>query len=439
MDAALLFALILLNGFFAMSELALVSARRIRLQQHADDGDRGAAAAVSLAENPTRFLSALQIGITAIGVLNGIIGEATFAEPFARWMQRFGLPQRASEIGATALVVVTVTYFTIVLGELVPKRLGQITPEVIARRVARPILWLAMITTPFVRVLSGSTEFVLRLLRVRTTSGQAVTEEEIHAIITEGSEAGVIDQEERDIVRNVFRLDDRQVQSLMTPRSEILSIDLEASVQENLKVIGNSQHSRFPLCRGDLSDILGIVTAKGLLAQVIEGKSMDFASDFLPAVFVPESLTGLELLQTFRSSHVQIVLVVDEYGEIQGLVTLQDVFEAIIGEFKPNTADDAWAIQRSDGSWLLDGSIPVPELKDRLQCRELPEEERGRYHTLAGMLLLLTGRIPKIGDKVSWDGWTLEIVDMDGRRIDKVLASRIAVEVATQRSVRPAT
>jgi putative hemolysin len=427
MDTALLFALVLLNGFFAMSEIALVSSRKPRLQQLAERGDRSARAAIELGEHPTRFLSTLQIGITAIGVLNGIIGEATFAEPFAIWLQALGLPQHASEIGATALVVVVITYVTIILGELVPKRLGQINPEAIAKRVAQPILWLAALTKPFVRLLSGSTEFVLRLLGVRATATQPVTEEEIHAMLAEGSEAGVIDSQEQAMLRNVFRLDDRQVASLMTPRSEILYLDVEAPLDESLRLINQSEHSRFPVCRGDLTQILGVVTAKRLLSQSIRGDKLDLSTDLLAAVYVPETLTGMELLENFRTSNVQFVLVVDEYGEIQGLVTLQDVFEAIIGEFKPTTAEDAWAIQREDGSWLLDGFIPIPEFKDRLRLRTVPEEEKGRYHTLSGMVMLLSGKVPRTGDKVEWEGWSFEIVDMDGTRIDKVLATQRVV------------
>jgi putative hemolysin len=427
MDIALLLALVLLNGFFAMSEIALVSSRKPRLQYLADGGDRRARAAIELGEHPTRFLSTVQIGITAIGVLNGIIGQATFAEPFSLWLQGLGAPARASEIGATGLVVLVITYVTIILGELVPKRLGQIGPEAIARWVARPILLLAALTKPFVRLLAGSTELVLRLLGVRATTAQALTQDEIRAILAEGSEAGVIDAQERAMVRNVFRLDDRQVLSLMTPRSDIVYLDIEAPIDESLRVIDESEHSRFPVCRGGLTEILGIATAKGLLAQSLRGVKPDLQADLLPAVYVPETLTGMELLENFRTSHVQFVLVVDEYGEVQGLVTLQDVFEAISGEFKPMTPEDAWAIQREDGSWLLDGFIPVPELKDRLHLRAVPEEDKGRYHTLSGMVMLLLGRVPRTGEKVEWEGWIFEIVDMDGTRIDKVLATPIVV------------
>ena len=424
MDIALLLTLVLLNGLFAMSEIALVTARRPRLQKLADDGLQSARLAIELGEHPTRFMSTLQIGITAIGVLNGIIGEATLAEPFALWLQGLGLPKGASEIGATALVVASITYITIILGELVPKRLGQINPEAVARLVAKPIVWLATITRPFVWLLAGSTEFVLRLLGVRASDAPRVTEEEINAMLAEGSDAGVIEPQERDMVRNMFRLDDRQVMSLMTPRSDIVFLDTDQPMETNLRVVSESSHSRFPVCRGGLANILGVMTAKRLVRQSIRGAALDVSQDLIPAVFVPETLTGMELLDNFRSSSVQFVLVVDEYGEIQGLVTLQDVFEAITGEFKPVTASDSWAIRREDGSWLLDGFIPIPEFKDRLELKEVPEEHKGRYHTLSGMVMLLSGRVPKTGDRVHWEGWTFEIVDMDGKRIDKVLAKR---------------
>jgi putative hemolysin len=426
MDLALLFALVLLNGFLAMSEIALVSSRKPRLQQLAQSGDRRAQAAIELGEHPTRFLSTLQIGITAIGVLNGIIGEATFAKPFSIWLQELGLPDRASETGATGLVVLVITYVTIVLGELVPKRLGQIRPEAIARLVARPILLLAALTKPFVRLLAGSTELVLRLLGVRPTA-RTVTEDEIHAILAEGSEAGVIDAQEGTMLRNVFRLDERQVASLMTPRSEIVYLDVEAPIEESLRLIRESEHSRFPVCREDLTEILGIATAKGLLAQSMRGDKFALNADLLPAAYVPETLNGMELLENFRSSNVQFMLVVDEYGDVQGLVTLQDVFEAIIGEFEPSSPEEAWAIRREDGSWLLDGFIPVPELKDRLRLRAVPEEDKCKYHTLSGMVMLLAGKVPRTGDKVEWEGWSFEVVDMDGTRIDKVLAARSVV------------
>jgi putative hemolysin len=426
-ELLLLFVLILLNGVFAMSEIALVTARKARLQVLVDQGDRGAAAAMALNENPTRFLSTIQVGITSIGILSGIVGEAAFAAPLTVWLVDMGAEAKAAQIAATGLVVVVVTYFSIVLGELVPKRLGQIAAETIARRVARPIGWLALVAKPFVRLLSGSTDLLLRLLGVKGRGAAAVTEEEIHALIEEGSESGVIDEQERAMVRNVFRLDDRQIASLMTPRSDIVYLDLEDPFEENLKKVLETDHSRFPVCRGGLREVLGIISARQLLMQTIRDGRPDFGKSLEPAVYVPESLTGMELLENFRSSTAHMALVVDEYGEIQGMVTLQDLFEAIAGEFKTPRVEDAWAIQRQDGSWLLDGLIPVPELKDRLGFTHVPEEELGRYNTLSGMVMLLLGRVPHTGDAVEWAGWRLEIVDMDGRRIDKVLATRVAV------------
>lgn len=424
MEIALLLGLIILNGLFAMSEIALVAARRARLQVLAETGDAGAIAAIKLGENPTRFLSTVQIGITSIGVLNGIVGESALAGPFSTWLEGFGLGAEAADLLALILVVVSITYVSIVLGELVPKRIGQLNPEPIARLVARPMNWLAALTKPFVRLLTVSTEVVLRALSVRTDQTNTVTQEEIHALLAEGSESGAIEQHEHEMVRNVFRLDDRQIGSLMTPRSEIVFLDVEDERAVNLEKIAETDHSRYPVCKGGLDEVLGIATAKQILGQTLRGQQADFATHLQQVAYVPETLTGMELLENFRTTSVQMALVVDEYGEIQGLVTLQDLLEAITGEFKPHDIEDAWAVQREDGSWLLDGLIPVPELKDRLSLRDVPEEDKGRYHTLAGMLMLLLGRLPQTADKLDWGGWIFEVVDMDGKRIDKVLATR---------------
>ena len=430
-EVLVLFALIGLNGLFAMSEIALVTARRGRLQALVDQGDTKAAAALALNEDPTRFLSTLQVGITTIGILSGIVGEAALAAPLGEWLVTLGVERAYAHFGATALVVVVVTYFSIVLGELVPKRLGQMAAEGVARRVARPIGWLAITAKPFVRLLSASTDVALRVAGVRNTTNNVVTEEEIQQLIKEGSESGVIDEQERAMVRNVFRLDDRQIASLMTPRSDIVYLDLDDAREENLRKVLESERSRFPVCRVGLRDVVGIANARRLVQQAIRGEPLDLATALEPAVYVPESLTGMELLDNFRSSTSHLALVVDEYGEIQGLVTLQDLFEAIAGEFKPPRGEDAWAVQGADGSWLLDGLIPLPELKDRLGFGSAPEERLGRYNTLAGMMmLLLLGRVPGISDAIEWQGWRFEVVDMDQHRIDKVLATRVADDMA---------
>ena len=426
MEIAILLALIVLNGVFAMSEIALVTARKARMQKLIDEGDRSAAAAVKLGEGPTRFLSTIQIGITSIGVLNGIVGEAALAQPLSVWLLAAGLPERASELTATGLVVVLITYFSIVVGELVPKRIGQSNPETLARLVARPIDLLAIATKPFVLLLSASTKGLLRLLGVQQNSGSSVTEEEIHAMLEEGTSAGVIESHEHTMVRNVFRLDDRQIGSLMVPRSDVVTLDLELSFEENMARVEASDHPRYPVVLGDLNNVVGIVNARRWLSQALRGELRELAQQPLQEpLYVPETITGMELLDNFRSSDEHMAFVIDEYGEIQGIVTLHDLIEAITGEFRPRDPHTSWAVQREDGSWLLDGLIPVPELKDRLGLDSVPDEERGRYHTLSGMMMLLTGRLPRVADSVSWEGWQLEIVDMDGRIIDKVLATRL--------------
>lgn len=428
MEIAILFALILLNGAFAMSEIALVTARKARLQRLVDEGDSAAIAAVKLGEDPTRFLSTIQIGITSIGVLNGIVGEAALAPPLAQWLMSLGMDARYASYAGTGLVVVLITYFSIVLGELVPKRLGQANPEAVARLVAKPINFLAMATKPFVHLLSGSTKGLVRLLGVKDTTGSNVTEDEIHAILAEGTSAGVIESHEHTMVRNVFLLEDREIGSLMVPRADVVVLDINLPFEENLKLIDASDHARFPVVQGSMRNLLGIVNARQLLSKVAHGGVPDLTHNMQPPLYVPETLTGMELLDNFRASDVHMACVVDEYGEVQGIVTLKDLIEAITGEFQPRNPETSWAVQREDGSWLLDGHIPVPELKDRLQLRSVPEEERGRYHTLSGMMMLLTGRLPRVADTIEWQDWKFEIVDMDGKTIDKVLACRVSDE-----------
>jgi putative hemolysin len=429
MDVALLIFLILLNALFAMSEMALTAARKARLQVMVEAGDAGAQRAIDLHDNPTKFLSVVQIGITSIGVLNGIVGEAAFSAPLAAWfMQAFEMRSRGAEILATAMVVVVITYLTIIFGELVPKRLGQMYPETVARLVAQPMEWLSIGARPFVRLLTVSTEATLRLLGVRGGPDRSVTEEEIRASLEEGVDAGVIEAQEHQMVRNVFRLDERQVASMMVPRGEIVWLDAAAAPEDLLRLLGQADHSRFPVARGGLDEVLGVVSAQTLLRQVMEGRPLALTEGLEPPVFVPETLSGMELLDQFRVSSAQLVFVVDEYGEVQGIITVRDVLEAITGEFTTPADDTSWAVQRSDGSWLLDGLIPVPELKDRLALKELPEEGRGRYNTLAGMIMLLLGRLPDTADTVDWGGWRFEVVDLDGKRVDKVLASALPEE-----------
>lgn len=422
MDVLILIALVVLNGLFAMSEIALVAARRSRLTRMAEEGDRSAAAALSLQESPTAFLSTIQIGITSIGVLNGMVGEAVLAEPLAHRLQVLGLAGETASIAATALVAVGITYVSIVLGELVPKRLGQFDPEGTARRVARSIRLLSRLAYPFVRLLAVSTESILFLAGQKLPPAPAATEEEIHALLEEGAEAGAIEPGERDMVRNVLRLDRRPVGSLMIPRVDIDYLDLLSPTEDNLRHIRQSRHSRFPVCRGGLGEVVGIVTAKQILDPVLEGGALDIAPLVQAGLFVPETMTGLALLEHFRATGGQMALIVDEYGEVQGLVTLQDVLGAVAGEMAPGDGTEARAQALPDGSWRFDGLIAIPDFQDRLGLRSVPEEERGRYHTLGGYLMWRLGRLPQPGDSVPCGPWTLEVVGLDGKRVGKVLA-----------------
>ena len=426
MDVALLVFLIILNALFAMSEMALSASRKARLQVMLEAGESGAQAAIDLHDNPTKFLSTVQIGITSIGILNGIVGDAAFSGPLSAWLSgTFGLTSRPADITATALVVFIITVLSIIFGELVPKRLGQMYPETVARLVAPPMEWLSAATRPLVAALAFCTEGVLRLLGVRGGPARSVTEEEIAASLEEGLDAGVIEAQEHQMVRNVFRLDDRQIGSMMIPRAEIKWLDANASLDEVVSIVAEEEHSRYPVCRGGLDDVIGVIAAHSLLKPLSEGRVAALADHLQAPVFVPETLSGMELLEHFRTSGAELVFVVDEYGAVQGVITVRDVLEAITGEFGTPSDEDAWAVQREDGSWLVDGLIPVPELKDRLELKELPEEDRGRYNTLAGMIMLLLGRLPHTTDRVEWEGWRFEVVDLDGKRVDKVLVTRL--------------
>lgn len=425
MDFLLIALLTLLNGVFAMSELALASSRKVRLAAMAESGDKGARAALDLLDNPTQFLSSVQVGITSIGMLNGILGEAAFSEGLGRWLQAVGMPDRAAGITATALVVTVITFITIVFGELVPKRIGQLYPETVARFVARPMAGMARVAKPFVRLLSISTQAVLRLLRIDNSAERSVTEEEIAASLEEGREAGLIEHHEHQMVQNVFRLDDRPLTSLMVPRSDVDWLDADLSVAGALRMAGTDAgkggHSWYPVCRGSLDDVVGVVSVAQLLALGPDAPGL--LEDYVaPASFVPETLSGMELLDQFRARSGRLVFVVDEYGVVQGIMTPRDLLEAITGELQPGAASDAWATQREDGSWLLDGLMPVSELKARLDIRDLPEEDRGRYNTVAGLLLAESGHLPSVGERIACAGWVFEVLDLDGRRIDKVLA-----------------
>ena len=429
MDFLLIALLTLINGVFAMSELALASSRKLRLNAMAEDGDKGARAAVALLENPTQFLSSVQVGITSIGMLNGILGEAAFSADVATLLMAMGATEKAASISATAFVVTIITFITIVFGELVPKRIGQLYPEPVARLVSIPMTWVARVAKPFVRLLSFSTLGVLKLLRIDNQAGHQVTEAEIVASMEEGVDAGVIERHEHLMVQNLFRLDDRPLTSLMVPRSDIEWLEASMSVAEGLQQAGMGEaHSWYPVCRGSLEDVVGVISVAKLLQAGFTHPDT-VASLAEPALFVPETLTGMELLEQYRTRTGRTVFVVDEYGVVQRLMTPRDLLEAITGELQSEVPAEAWAMQRDDGSWLLDGLMPVAELKSRLDIRSLPGDDKGHYNTLAGLLMAASGHLPVTGERIECAGWVFEVVDLDGKRIDKVLAFTSPVPV----------
>lgn len=428
MDVVLIVFLTLLNGAFAMSELALASSKKARLLAMAEAGDKGADTALRLLDNPTQFLSSVQVGITSIGMLNGIVGEAAFSDDLSLSLQSWGLTLATANVTATAVVVVVITFVTIVFGELVPKRIGQLYPETVSRWVSRPMDWVARGARPFVALLSATTTGVLALLRIDTNAVQHVTEEEIQASLEEGLGAGIIEHHEHQMVRNVFLLDDRQLASIMVPRATIAWLEASATLDAALEAAWHSGHSWYPVCRGGLEDVVGLIHVPHLVELCASDDTRHdlLLAHVLPAVFVPETLSGLELLGQFKARAMRMVLVVDEYGVVQGLLTPLDLLEAITGELSTPTDVEAWATLREDGSWLVDGSMPVQELKSRLDLDELPDEDKGLYNTVAGLMQTVAGDLLAQGEWVEWDGWHFQVLDLDGRRIDRVLIARQA-------------
>ena len=432
MDFLLITLLTLLNGLFALSEMALAASRRVRLLALRDMGDPGAAAALRLMDQPTRFLSSIQIGITSIGVLNGIVGEAAFSVGLAQALMAWGLSSNVASILATALVVGIITCITIVFGELVPKRIAQLHPETVARWIAPAMEKLAWLTRPLVALLTALTSLTLRLLRVNTRAEHAVTEEEIRASLMQGVDAGVIEQQEHQMVRNVFHLDDRPLSSLMVPRTDIVWLQSDETVSQALSQLrARPSHSWYPVCRGSLDEVLGLVSLADLLQQEDDTLALEQLAQ--PVAFIPETLSGLDLLEQFRrpegrrqgQTMTRLVLVVDEYGVVQGLMTPRDLLEAITGEWSAQAAhEQAWASRDAAGVWTLDGAMPIVEFKNQLHIEQtLPEEDKDRYNTVAGLFLSLSGRMPVVGEEVECAGWRLRVVALDGRRIDRLCAS----------------
>jgi len=422
-EIGLLLLLIVLNGVFAMSELAIASSRKTRLQQWAADGNAGAAAALKLADEPNQFLATVQIGITLIGIVTGFFGGSALSAPVAAQLSHIPALAPYSEMISIVLVVGLVTYLSLVVGELVPKRLALQNPERLAALVAPPMTMLSRIAAPIVRLLGVSSEAILRVLGVRHAGDTPVTEEEIAILLQEGTAAGVFTPGEHELLEGVFDLGDRDVRDLMTPRYRVVALDLNAPMEENFRKMADSPHHLFPVYEGDLDNVVGLVPVKKLWAASVSGEPIDLRGLAEPALVVPESMPALAAVKRFQRRPNTAAIVVDEYGGVQGLISLHDLVEAITGDLGETLRGSGEAVQRADGSWLLDGALPVHEVRDLLHTGPLPGENSGDFETLGGFLMASLGRIPEVGDTFDWDNRRFEVVDMDGRRIDRVLVS----------------
>lgn len=422
LEIAILFVLIVLNGLFSMSETAVVSSRKARLQQAADEGDRRAQTALKLAEAPGRFLATVQIGITLIGILTGVFGGATLTASLAALLADIPALAPYSQAIAGLVIVLLLTFFSLVLGELVPKRIALNNPERIAGRVSGPMTTLSRVASPLVSGLGASTEFVVRVLGIKQSDEPVVTAEEIKVLVEQGTEVGVFEVAEQRLIERVLDLDDRRVDALMTPRNKIVALDLADSLEEVRRKLVESQHSRFPVIRGSLDDVQGVVRSKDLLGQRLAGQAFDLPSLMRPALFLSENTSALEVLALFKEKGTHVALVLDEFGGIQGMITHNDILEAIVG-YDPSEERPAEPeiVQRADGSWLIDGLAAIDEVKQVIGLEQLPDEEERRYQTLGGFIMAEIRGVPAAGQRFDWHGYRFEVVDMDGRRVDKVL------------------
>ncbi len=415
-----------MNGIFAMSEIALISSRKTRLQHWADEGRRGAATALKMANEPSHFLSTVQVGITLIGVLNGAIGESAIADRMQAQLAEIPELAAYSKPLSVALMVLIVTYFSLIVGELVPKRLAMRNPEPIASFFAGPMRVLAIIAFPLVKLLSLSTEIVLKLFGRKKGKEPSITEEEIQVLLEQGTEEGVFERSEHELVSNIFRLDDKAIASIMTPRKDIFFLDLEDPFEQNRDKLMRSHYSRFPLCRGGFEQILGIVRAKDILNSQFRGEPIDLPSLVKPPLYVLANISLMHFLEECKKTRMHFALVVDEYGEVEGLVTLNDVMGAIVGDIaSEELLEEPLMVRREDGSWLIDGMMPVDKFKDLFDVDGLLDEAKGNFHTVGGFVMLHVGRVPSAADWFEWEGLRIEVVDMDKNRVDKLLVSKL--------------
>jgi len=430
MDIFIIFVLFFLNGIFAMAEIAIVSSRKVRLQQWAEEGHRGAIAALKLADEPTRFLSTIQIGITLIGILSGAFGEAAIADRLIPYFATVPLLADIARPLALGITVLLITYFSLIIGELVPKRIGMQNPEVLATVLAPPMLLLARATRPLVRFLSLSTETVLRVLGIKKPKEPSITEEEIKVLMEQGAEEGIFERAEQELVENIFSLDEKKVVSIMTQRKDIIALDIDDPLEDNLRIIKQSVFTRYPVCKGGFENVLGMIQAKDLLHRLLDDKSVTLTELVRPPLYVPEAISPMQLLEQFKRTRNHTALVVDEYGEIEGLVSINDVMEAIVGDLPTEASDsDEEIVQRDDGSWLVDGMMSLDDFKEHFDLDMIEGEETGDFQTVAGFVIFMLGRVPATADRVEWGGFTFEVVDMDRTRVDKLLVTAPPPEV----------
>lgn len=421
----IIFFLILVNGVFAMSEIALVSAKRMRLQHQADQGNASAAAALLLVDSPSRSLSTIQIGITLIGIFMGAFGEASIVTHFAPVLEDFGLSEQTARIVAMSTVVIGITFFSLIFGELVPKRIAMNHAEAIATFMARPMTILSKAMAPFVWILSLVTDLTLKLMRVDSKDDE-LTEEDISGILKEGATAGLFEKTEHDIVTRALSLDDQSALTIMTPRNDVHYIDLQNPLNETLLYIADSNYSRFPVCDGGLDNIIGVIDAGTLFEQQIRGQAIDIRSLVTPARFVPETNSAMDILESFQEYRTELLVVINEYGEVEGLVTLRDVLKVLVGYKIPMNEDgELEIVQRKDGSWLIDGGVTLDRFNELFHVDlDFPDHE-DNYHTLAGFVLNQLGRIPSEAESLEWEGFYFEVVDMDKYRIDRLLVKTL--------------
>lgn len=420
MDIFILSLLILLNGLFSMSEISLVSARKARLEHLAEKGDKKAILALALSNHPELFLSAVQIGITLISIITGVYSGERFGKDLQPYVEQIALFKPYAETISTTFIVILVTYLSIVFGELIPKRIGLLRSEKIAMMVAGPMKTFSRITHPFVWLLNKTSNIFFSIFNIKRSKDDAVTEEEIKTLITEGTEAGTIDEAEQEIIERVFHLGDRNITSLMTHRSDIVWFNLDDNEDKIKEKIHQEPHSAYPICDGEIDNIKGVVSIKDLY---ISPDNTLFKEIMQPALFIPENNSPYQVLEKFKESKIHSAFIVDEYGSILGLLTLNDILEAIVGDIPQQDVPDYEIVEREDGSFIVDGQIPFYDFLTRFEKTEWMNEGEHDFDTLAGFVLHELERIPKTGDKLSWKGFALEIIDMDGHRIDKVLVT----------------